>query len=306
MTASLVLVRHYRAVLLCAGSVSRDEGGRRCTELTQIFLSKDPPATQPAAVCSTGILEWTSGTLSPAASCWHINNTTDLIHHQIWDRVSAPAEQKAVPKGGRRGHQPYGRVGGPSSCKLPEIERSAKRVTSKTSIYICNSWSQHWYYDFHPPFMPLWQSDTGNMIARLQLECLLKVAAPVTCNPSNAVIQHHHALPAALSPRDGARIKPLSSCCHRCTTRTPGWSPELPKMDTACGQYARAFQCPAHLCLPHGNRLFVHIKDTDCKRKLWTNNGGEDLDWPFLLIPSSPQHYWGVYYFGFHLLTCTV
>lgn len=125
---SLVLVRHYRAVFLCAGSVSRDEGGRRCTELTQQrFLDKDPPAAQPAAVYSYGILEWTARTLSPAASYWHINNTIDLIPYWVLrDRVLAPAEQKAVPKGGRRGHQPYGRVGGPTFYKLPKIEGSAK------------------------------------------------------------------------------------------------------------------------------------------------------------------------------------
>lgn len=75
-----MLVRHYGAVFFYAGSVPGEEAGARCAELTQQrFLNKDPPEAQPVAAYSYGILEWTSGTLSPAASHWHINNTINLI-----------------------------------------------------------------------------------------------------------------------------------------------------------------------------------------------------------------------------------
>lgn len=105
--SSLELVRHYGAAFFYVGSVPGEEARARCTELTQQrLLSKDPPAAQPIAAYSYGILERTSGALSPAASYWHINNTINLICHWVLrDRLLAPAEQKALPKGGRRGHQ---------------------------------------------------------------------------------------------------------------------------------------------------------------------------------------------------------
>lgn len=111
-----MLVRHSGAVVFYAGSVPGKEAEARCTELTQqIFLHKDTPEAQPVAAYSYGILEWTSGTLSPAAGYWHINNTINLICYRVLrGRLLASAKQKAVPKGKRRGHQPYGRAGGRS------------------------------------------------------------------------------------------------------------------------------------------------------------------------------------------------
>jgi len=78
--SSLELVRCYGDAFFYAGSVLREEAGARSTELTQQrFLNKDPPEAHPFAPYSYGILEWTSGALSPAASYWHINNTINLI-----------------------------------------------------------------------------------------------------------------------------------------------------------------------------------------------------------------------------------
>lgn len=48
------------------------------------------------------ILDRASAALSPAVSCWHINNPINLICYWVLgDRLLAPAEQKAVPKGER-------------------------------------------------------------------------------------------------------------------------------------------------------------------------------------------------------------
>lgn len=153
--------------------------------------------------------------------------------------------------------------------------------------------------------MPLWQSDAENMIVRLQLESS-KLQSPVTSNPSNAVIQHYHTVSSSCNILTQVRIKPLSSCCHHCTTITSVWSSELPEMDIQCvANMPKDFSVLPTLRLPH----FAALKQTSCqqhdfKRKMWTNNGGEGWDWPFFLIPLSPQHYWDVYYFGVHLLTC--
>lgn len=97
---------------LCAGGGGR--GKMHWADSTNISEQRSTIA-QPIAAYNDDILEWTSGALSPAASYWHINNTINLICYWVLrDRLLTPAEQKAMPKGEMRGHQPYGRAGGPS------------------------------------------------------------------------------------------------------------------------------------------------------------------------------------------------